>query len=133
MIDPVSALMNVAVGSTAVLKRCLRHVRYSTNSGAKAENPALRICAIKLQSAVQQKSSLFDHFAIRESSFLPRPIVAADSLLRSDQLFDPRPTLEAIMPRVVVVGWRIIRDRLETRPRLERRRAFPSMAASSKP
>jgi len=31
---------------------------------------------IKRQSAAQQKSSLFDHFAIREASFLPRPIVA---------------------------------------------------------
>jgi hypothetical protein len=31
--------------TTAVFKRCLRHVRYPPNSGAKADIPALRICA----------------------------------------------------------------------------------------
>ena len=36
---------NVGCGSTAVFKRCLRHVRYHPNSGAKTDIPALRICA----------------------------------------------------------------------------------------
>ena len=37
-------------GSKAVFKRCLRYVRYHPNSGAKADIPALRICAIKRHS-----------------------------------------------------------------------------------
>jgi hypothetical protein len=61
-----------------------------------------------LQSEAQQEIFSVRSLAIQESSFLPRPIVAADSLLCGDQLFDPRPTLEAIMPGVVVVGWWII-------------------------
>jgi hypothetical protein len=33
------------MGSEAVFKRCLRHVRYHPNRGAKADIPALRIWA----------------------------------------------------------------------------------------
>ena len=33
------------LGSSAVIRRCPRHVRYNLNSGAKADITALRVCA----------------------------------------------------------------------------------------
>jgi hypothetical protein len=45
--------------TTAVFKRCLRHVRYYPNSGAKADLPGLRICAKLRHKQCSKISSQF--------------------------------------------------------------------------
>ena len=49
--------VDVRFGSTTVFKRCLRHVRYRPNSGAKADIAALRICVTsRLATALRARA-----------------------------------------------------------------------------